>query len=191
MIWQAWETYSLSCVVQSQNKHVDFRLGEEISNQPGDERELGKQEGLDSNECRDRMRVTMEGQQEEQSCHHTATIRPYHHQGSTSSRSPYLTIGNALSRGAARPAARCPCQHSPAGHRVICLRNSGTLFLWPPPEQPPHHAQAPEPTPLPEGFNVDKMARKDLPHALTLERFAAGKDGRANAFKKKKQGESL
>lgn len=35
------------------------------------------------------------------------------------------------------------------------------------------------------------MARKDLPHALTLERFATGKDGRANAFKKKKQGELL
>jgi len=32
------------------------------------------------------------------------------------------------------------------------------------------------------------MAKKDLPHALTLERFASGKDGRANAFKKKKQG---
>ncbi|CAM9134057.1 unnamed protein product, partial [Pylaiella littoralis] len=31
------------------------------------------------------------------------------------------------------------------------------------------------------------MARKELPPALTLERFAAGKDGRANAFKKKKQ----
>lgn len=34
------------------------------------------------------------------------------------------------------------------------------------------------------------MARKEHPHALTLERFAAGKDGRANAFKKKKQGET-
>lgn len=32
------------------------------------------------------------------------------------------------------------------------------------------------------------MGRKELPQALTLERFAAGKDGRANAFKKKKQG---
>ncbi|CAM9680651.1 unnamed protein product [Ectocarpus fasciculatus] len=31
------------------------------------------------------------------------------------------------------------------------------------------------------------MARKELPQALTLEKFAAGKDGRANAFKKKKQ----
>lgn len=34
------------------------------------------------------------------------------------------------------------------------------------------------------------MARKEHPHALTLERFAAGKDGLANAFKKKKQGET-
>lgn len=34
------------------------------------------------------------------------------------------------------------------------------------------------------------MARKELPQALTLEKFAAGKDGRANAFKKKKQGET-
>ncbi len=32
------------------------------------------------------------------------------------------------------------------------------------------------------------MAKKELPRALTLERFASGKDGRANAFKKKKQG---
>ncbi|CAM9277689.1 unnamed protein product [Ectocarpus sp. 13 AM-2016] len=31
------------------------------------------------------------------------------------------------------------------------------------------------------------MARKELPQALTLEKFAAGKDGRSNAFKKKKQ----
>ncbi|CAM9184352.1 unnamed protein product, partial [Hapterophycus canaliculatus] len=31
------------------------------------------------------------------------------------------------------------------------------------------------------------MVRKELPQALTLERFATGKDGRANAFKKKKQ----
>lgn len=32
------------------------------------------------------------------------------------------------------------------------------------------------------------MGRKELPRTLTLERFAAGKDGRTNAFKKKKQG---
>lgn len=32
------------------------------------------------------------------------------------------------------------------------------------------------------------MGRRELPQALTLERFAAGKDGRAKAFKKKKQG---
>lgn len=31
------------------------------------------------------------------------------------------------------------------------------------------------------------MGRRELPQALTLERFAAGKDGRAKAFKKKKQ----
>lgn len=42
-----------------------------------------------------------------------------------------------------------------------------------------------------QGVQKDAMTRKELPHALTLERFAAGKDGIANAFKKKKQGETL
>lgn len=32
------------------------------------------------------------------------------------------------------------------------------------------------------------MGRKEHPQALTLERFAGGKDGRTNAFKKRKQG---
>lgn len=35
------------------------------------------------------------------------------------------------------------------------------------------------------------MGRQERSRALTLDRFASGKDGRANAFKKKKQGEQV
>lgn len=35
------------------------------------------------------------------------------------------------------------------------------------------------------------MGRTERSHALTIDRFASGKDGRANAFKKKKQGEQV
>ena len=39
---EAQGTYSFPSVVQSKDKHIDLGLGKEISNQPGDERELGK-----------------------------------------------------------------------------------------------------------------------------------------------------
>lgn len=39
-------TYSFPCVVQSQDEDIDLRLGKEISNQPGDKRELPRQKRL-------------------------------------------------------------------------------------------------------------------------------------------------
>jgi hypothetical protein len=38
----------------------------------------------------------------------------------------------------------------------------------------------------PDGGN--KRARRALPGSLSLERFAGGKDGKVNAYKKKQQG---
>jgi hypothetical protein len=40
--------------------------------------------------------------------------------------------------------------------------------------------------PGPDGGN--KRARRALPGSLSLERFAGGKDGKVNAYKKKQQG---